>query len=200
MIGTIGYLVEVDRTRWIRAISSFTIASIISGAATGAFVWLAANWVLREIAIPHSVAFIAIVAPLGFAYAAALTGRIALPYHGVHRQVPKIWWDDYGPIWGAALFGLQLGAGFFTVVPQASYWVLLAWVATVPDLTTAASAMALFAFCMSSTVWLGSLLAHRKFDVDHVSLFAIRNAQTIMRVNAVMLAGTVALGLTAVKL
>jgi hypothetical protein len=60
--------------------------------------------------------------------------------------------------------------------------------------------MALFAFSMTSTVWLGSLLAHRKFDVDHVSLFAIRNAQAIARLNSITLVVTVGLGLMTVRL
>ena len=129
------------------------------------------------------------------AYALTLTGRLRLPFHGISRQVPKLRWDDYGPASAGALFGLKIGTGIATFVPQPSYWVLLAWIALVPDPLVAAMAMIVFALAMTASVWIGSLFATLDFDIDDVSLWAIRYTNPLGRLHVVTMVSTAFLAL-----
>ena len=191
MIGTISFLVGGDRAKWTKAIVSFSVAALVAGAVFGAGLWLIGNWLKQELGVSVRPAFMIVIGPLALGYALTLTGRLNLPFRGMKRQVSKLFWDDRGPVIGGAAFGVELGAGLTTFVAQPTYWLLLIWVALVPSLAMAVVAMSVFSLTVVSTVWLGSLLAALKLDIDDVSLWAMRRSGGLARLHAVTIVATV---------
>lgn len=69
---------------------------------------------------------LSILAVVMLAYAVREIGRLRLPLPSSHWQVPRSW-INLGPTKGAVLYGVMMGAGFFTRAPFGTYHALLLW-------------------------------------------------------------------------
>ncbi|MBI2766532.1 MAG: hypothetical protein HYX53_11560 [Chloroflexi bacterium] len=120
MVGTIAPLVKVARKQW--AISSVLFLVSCTGVAVlgGASLGLLGR--LVDIAQPTSLVLIGGVS-LCLALVDITPSIARVPSLG--WSVPRSWWERFGPNRGAVAYGTVLGLGVSTVVPYASFYLLL---------------------------------------------------------------------------
>lgn len=107
--------------RWSVTTAAYLVGSLLGGAATGAVLGLLSVPVRAAVPPPVALALLALVAGLGL-----LADRGVLPLPAWRRQVDERWLGRYrGWVYGLG-FGLQLGAGFATIVTASTTWVVLA--------------------------------------------------------------------------
>lgn len=190
MIGTISYLVKVDRHHWLKSIIAFALLSSASAVAVSVIVWTVGAWLRAQLGVTSGSQLVGISAPFVIAYTLTSGGHARVPFHGVRRQVPKLWWDDYGPTIGGALYGVELGAGFSTTIPQPTYWIMLLWEMGWPNITGAVGGAALFVLGLNVPIWFASFLAQRGVAVDEVALWALNHHVQLARLNACAILST----------
>jgi hypothetical protein len=125
MIGQITPLVKVAGLRtWTLAVFAHLIGALLSAALLGYFLGL-----LGMLAVPQPVrARGLLLGGLVCLICAALEfgpGRPYLPT--MRRQTPQWFRDEFGAIWGAFAWGVDLGQGWTTWIQSAGYYALLAW-------------------------------------------------------------------------
>ena len=106
--------------RWSVTTAAYLVGSLLGGAATGAVLGLLSIPVRAVVSAPVALAMLAAVAGLGL-----LADRGVVPLPAWRRQVDERWLGTYrGWVYGLG-FGLQLGAGFATIVTASATWVVL---------------------------------------------------------------------------
>lgn len=121
MVGTIA---SVGDRRTARLGSFvFLLATALSAAMTGALVGLVGQ-LARTTNIPGVASFWLVISIVALALAHDVLG-IGVPWPYLRRQVSAGRWR-HGPIWAAAVWGLELGVGLLTHVPAKILYALLA--------------------------------------------------------------------------
>lgn len=106
--------------RWSVTTAAYLMGSLLGGAATGAALGLLSVPIRAVVPAPAALVLLAVVAGLGL-----LADRGVLPLPAWRRQVDERWLGTYrGWVYGLG-FGLQLGAGFATIVTASATWVVL---------------------------------------------------------------------------
>src|SRR5690348_1296140 len=101
--------------RWGITIAAYTVASIVAGASLGPLLG-AAGVAARDVSGASARLRLLAVATVALAGVLADAGVAGLRVPGPRRQVDETWLGRYrGWVYGAA-FGVQLGAGFTTIV------------------------------------------------------------------------------------
>lgn len=110
-----------DFKTWLRAAVLYTLAGTLSSALVGALLgWLGAQ-LATAVAARSALAAGLLVA---VALAARELGWIRFPLPERQRQTEKFWFDDFGPLGAAVLWGLHLGFGFATRINFGGLWAL----------------------------------------------------------------------------
>lgn len=107
---------RVRRNRWGLTVTAFAVGSLLAGMVVGA---LAGTLGIGLRAVPSRVLGVVALAGIAVAVLADVAPRrVRLP--NWHRQVNEDWMERYrGWVYGAG-FGLQLGAGFLTIITTAA--------------------------------------------------------------------------------
>jgi hypothetical protein len=110
MVETITPVVHGTRRRFAEAIALHTAGATLSAAALGVLLGGAG----AAFGLEWDGAGVAVIAAVAAIYAAREAFGLPVPLPQLRRQVPEWWRTFFSPRAAAALYGLGLGAGFFT--------------------------------------------------------------------------------------
>ena len=114
------------RKVWLRGVAAYMAALIASATIVGALVGFIGSvfttMVLSNVGTPGL--WTATIAVMALVYGLRELAIIRLPMPQVAWQVPASW-SRYGKAGQSLLYGLVLGAGIFTFIPYASFYILL---------------------------------------------------------------------------
>jgi hypothetical protein len=110
MVETITPVVHGTRRKYASAVGLHAIGSTLSAGALGVVLGGAG----AALGLEWNAAGIAIIALFGTIYAGREAFGWPVPLPQLRRQVPEWWRTFFSPKTAAALYGLGLGAGFFT--------------------------------------------------------------------------------------
>lgn len=152
MVGTIAPLVQRQRSQWLLSAISFSLASSLSAGLAGTLLAFLGTSIqpLRHRALLLGISFVAL------SIALVELRLLPLTIPSVHRSVPQAWWVRYGPTQGALAYGAVLGLGVTTVIPFASFYLLLFLIVVLGFPAGILVGLA-YGFGRSLPVWLASL-------------------------------------------
>ena len=111
-----------DRRTWLSAVSAYTLTGTAASATVGALLGLAGRGLGRWQGA-GAVAWGG--AGLAAALAARELGWLSFPLPQRRLQAEKLWYQEFGAIVAAALWGLHIGVGLHTRVRFGGFWLLL---------------------------------------------------------------------------
>jgi hypothetical protein len=112
-----------DRRKWAQAATAYTLTGAAASAAVGGLLgWL--GWRLGRWPAAGAAAWTA--TGLAALLAARELGWLSFPLPQRRRQAEKLWYQQFGAVTAATLWGLHIGIGFHTRVRFGGYWLLLA--------------------------------------------------------------------------
>lgn len=121
MVATIAPLVKVASTQWLYTTAIFVISSTGAGAVAGSLCGLVGQILFGSSAPAASAYFLAGTA---LALASLDTRVLGARVPSLGGSVPRSWWERYGPLRAALMYGSVLGTGASTLVPIASFYLL----------------------------------------------------------------------------
>lgn len=127
-----------DVASWLVRVVMYAAGTIVGAALMSLVVGLAGGWfysILGRVGLEASIVILGVAALL---FALHELNIVRLPSPQVGWQVPA-WWMRRSRLLGNTLYGLVLGAGVFTFIPFASFYLLMAleFVAGAADLRAA---------------------------------------------------------------
>ena len=139
MIGQITPLVKVAGYRtWLQSIVAHTAGALVSAGLLGLAVGVIGGWV----PLPRSGAIPAVALGAVFLLCGLKEAEMtSCPLPALQRQTPKNFLCAFGPIWGAFVWGLDLGQGWTTYIDYYGYYALVAWTFAAGSPTTGAVTM-----------------------------------------------------------
>lgn len=114
-----------DIRLWVARVIVYVVASILGGATMG-FLFALLGKPLRLLFFGNPLIPTAILGVASLLYALHELGVLRLSAPQSHWQVPN-YWGVSRPIAGTFVYGWMLGAGVFTFIPFASFYILLGW-------------------------------------------------------------------------
>ncbi|PZR99176.1 MAG: hypothetical protein DLM69_07670 [Candidatus Chloroheliales bacterium] len=132
-------------------------------------------------------------------YAAYEVGWLRMPAPQSNWQVPNSWGVEHH-IGGTLLYGYTLGAGVFTFIPYASFYVLLGWYLLAGDLATGILLGALYGLARGVFVLTGGLVEMRGRSLIQFNSWLLDRKWQLKLVNGAYLFFIAAFLLTAVML
>lgn len=139
MVQTFAPVVHRSRQGWFTSIAGYAVGNLISASILGMVLAT-----VGQVILARSVSGF-LVGVISLAYALSEYGKFRLPRPQSHWQVPETWRKRYARWQTAVLYGLGLGVGFLTLVPFATYWVVLLWLIATGEPNYAAGVMSAFA-------------------------------------------------------
>jgi hypothetical protein len=110
-----------DVRKWIAAATAYTVTGAAASGAVGALLGWAGErlgrWPAAGMAAWGGAALAALLA-------ARELGWLPFPLPQRRRQAEKIWYQQFGAVTAAALWGLHIGVGFHTRVRFSGFWLL----------------------------------------------------------------------------
>ncbi len=116
---------------WLIRSIVYIVGSVLGGVSVGLLVSALGGW-LQGLFQNISVAAL-VLGSFALLYAAHELNWLPMPAPQSNWQVPNSWGVEH-PIGGTLLYGYTLGAGVFTFIPYASFYVLFAWYLLAGDL------------------------------------------------------------------
>jgi hypothetical protein len=179
------------------AAAAYTLAGAAASAAAGALLGEAGErfgrWPAAGVAAWAGAGLAAVLA-------AREAGWLRFPLPQRRRQAEKIWYQQFGAVAAAALWGLHIGVGFHTRVRFGGFWLLAALAVLGRDPFAAAALLVSYWLGRALSLWMAPLLLPRSgAGVDYLGPVA-RGARAERRSHALALAvSAVALGCAALR-
>lgn len=127
MVSTISPVVyrssNLGYNKWLMAAAVYLVGSVVGGVFVGALLGLLGALLIQPLQAYQDL-FSFALGLFAIAYALHEMRLLSLPHPQRQRQVPDHWRYKFHPFVTAGLFGLLLGAGFFTFIPTGTYYVL----------------------------------------------------------------------------
>lgn len=127
MIGQIGYLGQVSLRKGLVAAVVYTLGIALGGATLG-FVLGGAGWMVRWVCYlrPDSGAQIVLILTALVAVVGGLRDLGFIRYRLVQpfKQVPRAWFEVFGPNLGGFLSGFAVGLAYTTMIQYSLYYVV----------------------------------------------------------------------------
>jgi len=136
---------------------------------------------------------------LALLYAAHEVGWLRMPAPQSNWQVPNSWGLEH-PIGGTLLYGYTLGAGVFTFIPYASFYVLLGWYLLAGDIWIGILLGALYGLARGVFVLAGGLVEMRGRSLIQFNSWLLDRKWQLKLVNGAYLFFIAAFLLTAVTM
>jgi hypothetical protein len=115
-----------DKLYWVVRVIMYTAGSMVGASLLALLLGFAGQGIralIPGMSLGWVVAFLGVVA---LVFALQELGVIKLPMPQIGWQVPKSW-QKSSRLTGNTLYGIVLGAGIFTYIPFASFYLLLMW-------------------------------------------------------------------------
>jgi hypothetical protein len=186
-----------DRRRWTAAVSAYTLTGLAASGAVGALLgWAGERLGHWQPAGPVVWAAAGLAAVL----AARELGWLSFPVPQRRRQAEKTWYQEFGAVVAAALWGLHIGIGFHTRVRFGGFWLLVALALADRSPLAGAALLACYWLGRALSLWAAPLLLARVgAGVDYLGPVG-RGEWAQQRVHAVALTVVaVALGCAALR-
>ena len=129
MVETITPVVHGTRRRYATAVALHTTAATLSAAVLG----LALGGIGAALGLEWNAAGVAVIFLFGAIYAGREAFGWPIPLPQFRRQVPEWWRTFFSPQAAAGLYGLGLGAGFFTYLSFGTFAAVAAAAVTSGD-------------------------------------------------------------------
>lgn len=111
-----------NRRTWARAVTAYTLTGAAASAGVGALLGFAG---LRLGRWPAAGVAAWVGTGLAVLLAARELGWVSFPLPQRQRQAEKFWYQQFGAVVAAALWGLHIGIGFHTRVRFGGFWLLV---------------------------------------------------------------------------
>lgn len=186
-----------DIRLWVARVIVYIIGSTLGGLSVGlAFATLGT---LTAILFQNIIVAGLTLGLLALLYAAHEVGWLALPAPQSNWQVPNSWGVEH-PIPGTFLYGYTLGAGVFTFIPYASFYVLLGWYVLAGNMGFGMLIGAVYGLARGLFVLTGGLTEMRGRSLISVNSWILDRKGQLRLVNGAYLFFIAAFMLTAVGL
>ena len=129
MVETITPVVHGTRRRYVSAVAIHTVGASLSATALGVLLGGAG----AALGLEWNTAGVAVIALIAVVYAGREAFGWPVPLPQLRRQVPEWWRTFFSPKTAAALYGLGLGAGFFTYLSFGTFAAVAAAAVTSGD-------------------------------------------------------------------
>jgi hypothetical protein len=154
---TMGALWTLKHSLWLRGVTAYTFAGMLSSLATGSILGLAG-----AIAPSSSKPIMfGTVALMGIASLLRETGLLVFAIPERHCQTLRNWAYEYGWVGACAMWGFHIGVAFSTVITFASFWVLVAFIVALGRADAGAVLMGAYWIGRCLPLWLLAPLASR---------------------------------------
>lgn len=150
-----------DFKTWFRAALLYTVAGCLASGLTGMLLGALGAQLGRAVAARSALAVGLLVT---LALAARELGWIRFPLPERKRQTEKFWFDEFGPLGAAWLWGLHLGVGFATRVNFGGLWALAVLAVGIADPLFGALLLASYWLGRTLPVWLAPRLWNAEVD------------------------------------
>lgn len=147
-----------DVRRWVAAATAYTLSGVAASGAAGALLgWAGAR--LGRWTAAGKVAWGA--AALAALLAAREAGWLSFPLPQRRRQAEKTWYQQFGAVTAAALWGLHIGIGFHTRVRFSGFWLLAILAVLGRDPLAGSALLACYWLGRALSLWAAPLLLPR---------------------------------------
>lgn len=184
MIAQITPLVkEANRRIWIHAVVAHIAGATISATCLG----FALGTAGEVLGLQEWRGRVMVSALIFLVCAFHVTGAISCRIPSYHRQTPRWFRQEFGPVWGAFAWGIDLGQGWTTRIELAGYYSLIAWSLLAANPILGATVMGIFGVSRGLPVLVaGTFVAHEK--AGPLGFEYLRNITMIQSANAFGLA------------
>ncbi len=186
-----------DFRLWVKRAIVYIIGSVLGGASVGLLV-SALGGLLHGLFQNIIVAGLTL-GIIALLYAAHELGWLPMPAPQSNWQVPNSWGVEH-PIAGTWLYGYTLGAGVFTFIPYASFYVLLGWYLLAGDIGTGILLGALYGLARGVFVLTGGIIEMRGGNLIQFNSWLLDRKGSLKLINGAYLFFIAAFLLTAVTL
>ena len=115
-----------DKSYWVARVIMYTAGSIVGASALALLLGLAGQGVRALLPALEVGWVVGTLGVVSLVFALQELSFIKLPMPQIGWQVPKSW-QKSSRLTGNTLYGIVLGAGIFTYIPFASFYLLLMW-------------------------------------------------------------------------
>jgi hypothetical protein len=186
-----------DIKLWVARVIVYIIGSTLGGLSVG--LAFAALGTLVAVLLQSIIVAGLILGVFALLYAAHEMGWLSLPAPQSNWQVPNSWGVEH-PLPGTFLYGYTLGAGVFTFIPYASFYVLLAWYVLAGNLWFGMFIGAVYGLARGVFVVTGGLTEMRGRSLISVNTWILDRKGQLKLINGAYLFFIAAFMLTAVAL
>jgi len=165
MVETITPVVHGTRRRFAAAVAMHTAGSTLSAAVLGVLLGGAG----AALGLEWDAAGIAVIVVVGAVYTAREAFGLRVPLPQLRRQVPEWWRTFFSPRTAAVLYGLGLGAGFFTYLSFGTFAAVAAAALTSGDPFVGAALCAPFGAARGVAV----MVAANPISIDRLEATAL---------------------------
>ena len=182
---------------WLIRSFVYIIGSVLGGVSVGLLV-SALGGLLHGLFQSNLMAAL-VLGLFALLYAAHELGWLSLPAPQSNWQVPNSWGVEH-PIAGTMLYGYTLGAGVFTFIPYASFYVLLAWYLLAGDIWTGLLLGAVYGLARGVFVLTGGIVQGRGGNLVQFNSWLLDRKWQLKLINGAYLFFIAAFLLTAASL
>lgn len=190
MIGTITPVVHrrSKKLNWVIAVAAYAAAATAAAGVLGAFLgWLGRLMHVYQFSMPT------VVVPIVLGLALHELAIIRLPLPQRKWQVPASWRVRFHPWLSPILYGAILGAGVFTYIFSASFYVVLIAAALVGDPEKSAMVMLPFSICQSVALFVAGWHVQSWEDAYAIGTRSLRWRAVVHAINGSMLSAAATL-------
>ncbi len=175
-----------DVRLWLARVVVYVLASALGGALLGLLLALLGK-PLRLLFFGREAIPVALLAVTALLYALHEVGVLRLPAPQSNWQVPNSWGVNY-PLVGTFFYGLALGAGVFTFIPFAGFYLLLGWELLAASLKVGLLLGALYGLVRGLPAMLGGIITFRNASLIDFNDWVLDRQRDLLQASSFLLA------------